>query len=270
VGQDELIFWVPLWSIALVLFVAMVATVEITMWFGGRVRAREGEEKQESSTVPSAVLGLLALLLAFTYALAANHYDIRKELVLRESNAIGTAWLRTDFAPAPARDELRDVLRRYADLRVEFSAAGTDLDRHTGMLSESDRVLARMWSAVTRAMEGRTPTPIDALIVASVNDVIDAHAARLRAMRDHVPELVIFLLMAVALIAVGIVGYASGRAGKRNHLTQLVLPALLVAVISVTLDLDRPRRGMITVSQQSLIDLQQSLKATAPPNPAGK
>lgn len=273
VGSEGFLFSVPEWAIGIALLVAMLAAIEVGRRYGAHDLRALGEANEEAFNVSGAALGLLALLLAFTYSVASTHFDLRKQLVLKEANELGTAYLRTDFAPEPQRRELRDLLREYADLRVEFSASGLDAARHAEMLADTDRLHARIWSAAVRSVEGRAPTPADALLISSLNDVIDVHAERLRAHRDHVPDVVIELLVLVALAAIGLLGYAAGRKGDRRHWLRALLPLLVVAVMLLIIDLDRPREGLIQVSQQPLLDVQASLHAApAPPSahPSGK
>ena len=268
--DGEVLFLWPEWSIAIALVAVLLGVVELARRYGRRDHDRFGAVEEDSASLSGASLGLLALLLAFTYSVASNHYDLRKQLVLKEANEIGTAFLRTDLSPAPQRAELRGLLRSYADVRVEFSASGLDAERHAAVLRDSERLQTAMWSAAVRSVEGRTPTPLDALLFQALNGVIDVHAERLRAQRDHVPEVVIFLLMAVAVASVAMLGYAAGRKGDRRQWLRAMLPVLIVLVITLIIDLDRPRSGLILVSQQPLIDLQASLHAPPPPTAGGK
>jgi hypothetical protein len=265
VRDDEILFQMPEWSLAIALVAVLLAVVELARRYGRRDHDRFGATEEDTASLSGASLGLLALLLAFTYSVASNHYDLRKQLVLKEANEIGTAFLRADLSPAPQRAELRELLRSYADLRVGFSDSGLDPVRHAAMLRETDRLHAAIWSAAKRSVEGRAPTPVDALLLQSLNGVIDVHSERLRAQRDHVPEVVILLLIAVAIASVAMLGYAAGRKGDRRQWLRALLPVLIVGVITLIIDLDRPRSGLIRVSQQSLLDLQASLHAAAAP-----
>jgi hypothetical protein len=264
--EDEILFRLPEWSIAVALAVVLLVVVELARRYGRRDFDRFGAAEEDSASLSGASLGLLALLLAFTYSVASDHFDLRKQLVLKEANAIGTAFLRTDFTPDPQRTELQALLRSYTDARVGFSDAGLDAARHVAMLRETDRLQAAIWSAALRTVRERTSTPLDALLFEALNDVIDVHSERLRAQRDHVPEIVILLLIAAAIASVGMLGYAAGRKGDRQQWFRAILPVLIVGVITLIIDLDRPRSGFILVSQQPLLDLQASLHAAATPS----
>jgi hypothetical protein len=272
--MDAFMFDVPEWLVALGLLAAMLGAIALGRRYGEHDRARFGEKNDEGWSLSGAALGLLALLLAFTYSVVSAHFDNRKQLVVKESNAIGTAWLRTDFAPEASRRELRELLRDYVDLRCNFSHAGRDPKEHAALLEKSDRLQEAIWSATIRSVAGRPSTPVDALLIDAVNAMIDVHSERLRAHRDHVPSIVIGLLISVALASVGLVGYAAGRKGEQRHWMRTLIPLLLVAVIVLIIDLDRPREGFILVSQQPLLDLQVAIHASPAPSlpaaPTGK
>ena len=279
-GVDAFLFDVPEWLVALALLAAMLVAIAYGRRYGERDRARFGEKNDEGWSLSGAVLGLLALLLAFTYSVVSSHFDLRKQLVVKEANAIGTAWLRTDFAPEPSRKEMRELMRDYVDVRCRFSAAGRDPTTHAALLERSDRLQESIWSATVRSVAGRPATLTDSLLIDAVNAVLDVHAERLRAHRDHVPSVVVALLISVALVSVGLVGYAAGRKGEQRHWLRTLVPLLLVSVIVLIVDLDRPREGFIQVSQQPLLDLQAALRASPasslpagparPADPAGK
>jgi hypothetical protein len=268
--EDDILYYLSEWAIAAVLLVLLLGSMELGRRYGRRDHDRFDTNEEDSASLSGASLGLLALLLAFTYAVSLNHFDLRKQVLLKESNAIGTAYLRSDFLPEPQREELQGLLRRYTDVRVGFSDAGLDPARYVEMLRETDRLHAELWSSVRRAMAERTPTTLDALLVDALNGVIDVHAERLRAQRDHVPQAVLFLLAVVAAASVGLLGYAAGRKGDRRQWLRALLPVMIVAVITLIIDLDRPRSGLVQISQQPLLDLQASLRAAQLPAANGK
>jgi hypothetical protein len=232
---------------------------------GYRVATRLGgetkhaDDKSDLGSIHGAVLGLLALLLGFTFAYVATRSEARKRAVIDEANAIGTAYLRAALMPAPAGPQLQSVLRDYLDTRMVADDVGEDPKRLREAIRHSEDVQARIWPLAQQALAGRAPNPIDGLLVQSLNDVIDLHTVRLAAARDHAPALVIWMLLFLSVVAMALSGFAAGIAGGR-HLGRLTMVALLiVAVTFVILDLDRPRGGLIRVSQQSLNDLRQSL-----------
>jgi hypothetical protein len=209
----------------------------------------------------SPVLGLLALVLAFTFAMAAERYGVRRDQIVEESNAIGTAWLRSGFAPEPQATTLRATFVRYVDARLDFYAAGADGARIVAAEHEAAALQKVLWAQVEEAAAQRPTPPVTSLAIA-VNEVIDMDASRLQAVREHVPAAVWWLVVLVACFGSWVSGYYGGASGGRSALTHLLLPALIGLVVAMTADLDNSRGGLIGISQQPLIDLQTSLAAS--------
>src|SRR5215510_4285338 len=85
----------------LALFVATIIIVMLPMEGGyrlGRMEHRLSKQEKESpvAAIAAAVLALLAFILAFTFGIASNRFDARKELVQEEANKIRAAWLMTE------------------------------------------------------------------------------------------------------------------------------------------------------------------------------
>lgn len=265
--MEKLILEAPVGWIVIALLTSLWLAYEAGYAGGGRARRREGDDASDFGTIQGAVLGLLALLLAFTYSLASSRHDTRKTVVVHEANAIGTAWLRADFLPEPARSGLRRELRRYLEARILPDHLVVHASRLDGRLREAETMHAALWAATVQAVTSHPPTTLDGLLVSAVNEVIDVHALRVNAGLDHVPWVVVVLLFVVAGFSMGLTGYSCGLNRRRNLVLTITLAALIVAITAVILDLDRPRRGLIKVSQQGLIDLKRSLDAEASGKP---
>jgi hypothetical protein len=182
--------------------------------------------------------------------------------VVDEANAIGTAYLRAQLLPPPAAQEIADALRRYVDVRLARDGQRIDEAALRETITETERLHDYLWARAVKAAQ-QDPSAITGLFVAALNEVIDLHTLRLAAFRNHVPESVFLLLYFVTAMAMAVTGYVAGLGGHRS-LWPTAATALLVAiVIFVIMDLDRPRRGLITVSQQSLIDLRDSLNRSS-------
>jgi hypothetical protein len=246
-------------SIGTVFAATVVAFMLATMAghaFGVRTRARMGDgTTADLGTTLGGLLGLLGLLLAFTFGMAGERFDRRKTLVVEEANAVGTAWLRTDFIPEPQRSQARDLLRDYARLRLEVA----EKDKLTAAIARSEAIQVELWK-VTAAAAAASPTPTTALYAAAVNEVIDMHGRRIAAaLRNPIPPTIFATLYAVALLVLTVTGYARGMAGDRSALATLVLTIVLAAVFALIMDLDRPYEGLLTVSQQAMRDVLGSM-----------
>ncbi len=247
--------------IALALFTLLLVASEIGFRRGRAVGSDLTEaSKSQLSSLQGAMMGLLALLLGFSFALAESRFETRRHLVVEESNAIGTTYLRSQMLPEPYRTELAKLLGEYIDARLEFFQAGVDEGRLKGAIEKSEKVQRQLWSEAL-ALAEKDPSPVPTgLFIAPLNDVIDLHAERDAARQNHVPEIALWLLAAAAIGSMGLAGYGGGVSGRRN-LAHMITVALVISfVILVIIDLDRPRRGLIQISQQRMIALRQSLK----------
>jgi hypothetical protein len=253
------------WLIVTIVIALFLSAIEIGFRLG-RWGKEKGSEpvRSQVNTLQAASLGMLALLLGFTFSMALSRFDTRKQLVLDEANAIGTTYLRAQLLPDPVRKEVSDLLRRYVDVRLEFYRGGINRSRLQKVDEETEKLHKALWAyAIT--MAGQDPRAIPSgLFTQSLNEVIDLHAKRVTAMGNHVPESIFILLLLVAILSLGLVGYGTGIGRDRNLLPTLISVILIASVILLIMDLDRPRRGLITVSQQSMVDLQKSLQKIFP------
>lgn len=243
------------WLLLAVLLIILLLAEEGGFRVGRRRRSGYDDDGRSNyGNLLAGLYGLMGLLLAFTFAMAQQRYESRKELVVAEANAIGTAWLRADFLAAPARDELKALLARYVEVRTPRDLA--DAARLGAIITESERLQNEIWS---RTVAAAAPSPLGALLVAAVNDVIDAHGKRVAAWRNHVPPIVLLLVFSFALAAALVTGYRCGIGPRRYRLPSAAFLVLVALVIGVIIDLDHPQRGLITVDQRPLTDLRAAI-----------
>lgn len=277
--MKEWLYGVPSAAIALALLALLAVCLNVGHRLG-QARAHESTAatREHINGIQAAILGLLALLLAFTFSLALQRFDSRSEAVVDEANAIGTAFLRTDLLPPPLRDEARAAIDRYLDARVDESALPLH-DQATRAKVNGVAIAGHggLWQIALRAAlpenTSRAPT---LMFVESVNRLIDGYGKRTSGLNQHVPELVLGLLLVTFLLAGGIMGFAAGAASHRPSPVTYILIGLMVVLVFIVLDLDRPRRGIINVDHSSLLDLQTRVKAQLksgrqpPPEAGGK
>lgn len=252
------------WHVVLILAALLIAFAEAGFRVGQRFQGSVDEPSRgQITTIEGAVLGLLGLLLGFTFAMTVSRYDLRKQLVLGEANAIGTTYLRAGFLPEPRAAEARDLLRRYVDVRIEFYRAGTDKARLEAALDRGKRLQTELWTRASAAARDDAHSIPTGLFIQALNETIDLDAKRVAALENHVPDTVWVLVLLVAALATLSLGYGSGLGGHRIGLPMFVTPLLITAVITIVVDMDRPRRGLIQVSQDSMIRLRADLNADA-------
>jgi hypothetical protein len=218
-------------------------------------RLRKPAAADGGGTALGGLLALLGLLLAFTFGMASARYDGRKQMLLDEANAIGTAYLRADLLPEPGRGEVRDLLRAYVDLRLEVARSGKVQEG----IASSERIHGELWSRAT-GHAAREPNPIAALFVQAVNDVIDMHGKRVAlAWRNPIPPTILYTLYVVAVLAVVAMGFDGGLRGVRGLVPTGAVVITLATVVALIVDLDRPGEGLLQVSQQAMAELRASM-----------
>jgi hypothetical protein len=246
-----------------VLFVALMLATESGFRFGRRAGDGTSESsKSQINSIQASILGVLALLLGFTFSLSLQRYDSRSQAVISEANAIGTVMLRTELLPDSVRANTQALVRDYLDHRVRAAGISLDhADQRRAELRESDALLKKLWqNAIQAAAE--QPNPVTTgLFISALNELIDAYGTRDAALNRHVPEAVLFLMFGTFILTASLVGYASGVSGHRASFATYILEVLIVFLVFIIIDLDRPRRGLIEVSHQSLIELQASVRA---------
>ncbi len=243
-----------------VVYAALVATGEIGFRVGRRLRTRVDEPGRAlDGAVQAASLGLLALLLGFSFSLVASRYDSRRDVLLREANAIGTAYLRAQLLPDPQGPESQAIFRRYVVERIRAYDLGTQAAAEAAIRSKE--LQDALWTrAMTAARDGRASPIFAAAVVQSLNEVIDSSEAAVTAFENRIPQSIMALLLAVAAIAAGITGYCDGVSGRRLLLALAVQPLLVALVIGTIADMDQPFHGAVRVSRNALVRLEESMR----------
>ncbi len=259
-----------LWSIFIVLVFSIIISIEFGFRLGKRQRigAPDGA-KVETGAVVAASLGLLAFMLAFTFGAVTSNYSDRKQLLLEEVNAVGTLFLRADLLPASEGDRVQGMLSNYVNLRIEGIQRVQGIQRDRGLqksefeqgvkqiITRSEEIQAQLWSIAVDVAD-QNPTPINALFVQALNEVIDLHEKRITlAIFHRMPSIFWITLFGLTILAMMVSGYNSGvSGGRRSFTTTLGITLAFTAVLLLIIALERP--GQVFVSQDVLIKLQQT------------
>jgi hypothetical protein len=263
----------PDWALGCGLLALLWLATEVGFRLGVRARAQQqAGDSLNIDLVHGAILGLLSLLLAFTYSFVADRHKVRQALIVREANAISTVFLRTGLLPETPRRELQALLRQYLDLRILTEEVAAEPSKLAEAIQRSVRLQAALWPTASRYIAGRPPTPLDSLLLQGLNEVIDVHTERLAAAEYRLPGVILWLLCVLALTALALTGFGSGLRGRRSLVSTGALSVLVMAVILVIIALDSPQQSFIRLSQTTLIQLRDSLQAetttTGLPQPA--
>jgi hypothetical protein len=232
---------------------------------GAALRTRHGplEEARRSDfdIVLGATLTLLSLIVGFSFSMAANRYDLRKNYEEGEANAIGTVYARADLLPATDAARVHELLRKYTQLRIRFyTITNYDLetDRLLGELYRSTNGLqTQLWAAVVAPVSANQTAPM-ALVAAAMNDALNSQGFAQAASWNRIPPGAWVLLCTIGLVATIMIGFRF-EVGSRRRTLMLILPTLIAISMFLIADIDCPRGGVIRVLPQNLMALEPTL-----------
>ncbi len=261
VYSTDLLYTKRPWLLGLAFFIVLLVTAETGFWLGKRSRVQGYEEtKNRIISVETSVLGVLGLLLGFTLAMAVSRFDTRRVLVLDEANAIGTSYWRSLLLPAPEGPEVSAFLRDYVEVKLHYFDAGSDLEQLKVSRDRIARLQKELWSRAAASAQ-KDPRSVPAgLLLQSLNQTFDLDSARWTALTIHLPDGVLLVDMFVGLLAALLVGYNFGVTRHHHFISTCVLAVCIATVMSVIIDLDEPRQGLIRIGQQALVDLEQQVR----------
>jgi len=242
--------------VVVVSFFAMWLSAQIGIFLRKRKPDLGEDTRRDLDVVVTATLTLLGLIIGFTFSMAITRYDQRKVYEEAEANAIGTEYVRADLLPPADAARVRLLLKEYLDQRILFyktrgEAAIQQIDDKTAQLQ------TELWSTV-EIPAAKQPTPILALVLSGMNDVLNSQGYTQSAWWNKIPVAAWCLMILIALFANVGIGYDS-RGAKPGFVQFLVLPLILSIAFFLIADIDSPRSGIIRVLPQNLLSLSQSL-----------
>jgi membrane protein YdbS with pleckstrin-like domain len=212
----------------------------------------DGSGKDGAGYLLSAALGLLGLLVAFTFSMASDRYEVRRTFVREEANAIGTAYLRAQTLDPATAGPLLALWRDYGAARLDMAGAGEDEAALARAEARRDALQEQIWGLVRQEVLARPDQPRSGLLMEATNAAFDASASRRAALEARVPTTILETLVAYAAVSAAIMGYVLAADGARHRTASFVLLLLVALAITLIMDLDRPRVGSIQVSQAPL------------------
>jgi hypothetical protein len=248
---------IPIIGIFLVFAVVALGIFEVGYRLGRWWQHRTPDHKEGPTVMlVGSLLALLGFLLAVTMGMASDRFDNRRALVLSEANAIGTTYLRAGYLTEPYSANARTWLREYVPTRINTA----DRDLFVRNQARSTELLDLLWTDAEKLVREQPNSESVALYIETLNDTIDLENARTVAIvYARVPDTVLLVLFFGEILTMGVVGYSAGLQGNRGILTAVVLVVVLGAILTLLVDLDRPRDGFLMVSQTPLEDLFEAI-----------
>ena len=239
------------------------ALSELGFWLGRAFRPRELSDPKEQAfdrqldVIRTATSALVAFLIGFAFAGAGSRFIDRSDVIVKEANALGTAWLRADLLPEPQRGQLKAVLKEYTADRAAMLRAG-DSDDTRQRLAKAGGLHERMWTQALAGLKDDTPRLM--LVLPALNEVIDLHTTHLSMVYRHLPLPILLVLLGMTGLSLTIVGYGDGRAGSRSPFLTGIHVVVLAVALWMTIDLDQPRQGLIQVNIGPVVDTLASMR----------
>lgn len=250
----------------ILLTLALCAAMLLVQEWGRRLGQRHrdldsGDGKSGAGATEGAVFALLGLFLAFTFSGAGARFDTRRQLVVQEANAIGTAWQRISILPETRQEEMRALMREYLDSRLQTSHLYSDLKAQRAASEKTAEVQQRLWATATAAAKESGQVPSFTLVLPALGDMFDLAAKRMAVTRLH-PPLVLYIMLAfLALVSALFVGYGMAGRKTRSLAHTLGFAAVTSAALYVILEIEFPRLGFVRVdaADQLLLQLRASM-----------
>jgi len=237
--------------VALGLIVGIVAAHEIGFWLGALTRSADEAFDRQVALVRTSTAALVAFLVGFAFSGAASRFIDRLDIIVKEGNALGTAYLRADTLAEPQRGDLKAALKEYTADRVTLlSREGRD--QIEPLLAKVGGLHERMWKSAIKAAQD--DPRLMAVVLPPINEVIDLHSMHLAMARRHLPIPIMAMLLGTAAIGVGMLGFGNGRVGRRFSVLDSVYGAVLAVALWMTIDLDYPGIGIIRVSNLTMVE----------------
>lgn len=251
---------VPVWLLFFIMVGVVLLSSEIGYRMGRNIWGKaKAERESPASAISGTILGLQAFMLAFTFGIVSDRYDLKKSLVREEAGVIRSAWQLSDFLPEPDRTKSRARLKEYLDQRVSLVAAG-DTDAIIRSQGDSLSIQRELWKIAVENGRRDLNSDVAALYVEALNELTNLHAKRIVvALHARIPTAIWAVLMSLLVLGMISVGYHTAIAESRRSRVAPILAVAFSLVIALIAAVDNPGGRIMPVSQQPLINLQSEL-----------
>lgn len=241
-------------GLALLFFIGLFLAIAI-----GKALGKSLEEKGGAgvAAIEASVFALLGLLLAFTFSGAAQRMADRRNLIVQEVNAIGTAWLRIDLLASEDQPRLRDQFRSYVDQRIQYERSVADADARVAIGATIGRTQQEIWRDSVAAARDRVPPPLAASYIGAVNDMFDSATTLSAAQKMHPPVAAYAFLGFLALVCACLVGVNLAASRRRTLSHQVIYAVVMTTALYIIIDFEFPRIGVIRIDQSDALLVSQ-------------
>ena len=245
------------------LFLGMLLFLEVGRRIRLRFLAKDAEKPVDGlGVVEGALFGLMGLVIAFTFSGAASRFDERRHLIVEEANDIGTAYLRIDLLPEAAQPQIREMLRRYVDTRLETYRVLPDLDAAMAKIAKANEIQQEIWNHAVLATKDATNPQAAIVLLPALNAMFDIANTRYWATQLHPPWMIFALLGTLGLVCSLLAGFGMTGATARSWIHIVAFAIILTLTVYVIVDMEYPRMGFIRVDSfdRALVDVRASMR----------
>jgi hypothetical protein len=245
------------------LFVGLLVCLELGYRIGaGSYRRVHALAYEGTGALEGALFALLGLLLDFSFAGATSRLDARHQLIVREANAIETAYSRLDLLPASEQPAISQLFREYLDARVQAYEKFAHREASAKEFARASEIQQRIWSQSLIASQADPTREAGRLLLPALNDTADVTTSRTIALEHHLPAFVFYLLITVALLTALLAGYAMSKRQRRSWLHTLLYAVIISITVYAIFDFDNPRYGLIRAdaADKALLQLRDSIR----------
>jgi hypothetical protein len=260
--DSTILFQIPAWVLAVVIFFLILTA----NWLGFHYRKKLSEKKPEDlpenlGTLEGSLLGLMALMLAFSFGMGATKFETRRSLIVKEANAIGTAILRTNMYPDSVRHLFLAGFDNYIDTRIDYYEANFRDEPRNAALKQGEEIAFHLFKRATQLSRDPANLASTQQMIPILNDVIDLAIEREAMRQAKIPPIILMMLSLLTLVSSFMSGY-SHKAKKRNLVMIMSFALMTTFTLYIVLELDRPQRGLINIdsAQQKIVDLKLLIK----------
>jgi hypothetical protein len=246
-------------QIGLLIFVLYV----VAYYAGNRLkrfRSKNTETAKEGASISTGIMGLLGLLLGFSFSMANSRYDARRDAIIEEANAIGTAFLRTAVYPDSMMILLRAKMKDYVEARIAYVEAGADIPKALAAYDRGKDIGNEIWYIAANFARTQSVVTRDAQMLPALNAMLDSASARLANTKAQIPTFILQFLVLLSVATAFFIGYE--QKSRFDWIQVVVFSFIFALTVKTVIDLDQPRRGAITLKEanQQILDLRDLFK----------
>ncbi len=247
------------WGIFSFLFLGIFLFIEIGYLLGQRLQISESNNSA-FTTVKGAVLAMVGLLLGFSFAFSSNRFELRRQLMMHEVNAIRTVYMQNDLMEEPLKSEYKQAVKDYLDARIRFSQMKPVFNAEEWQKIQKNEVFQkRVWELGVRYSKEHPEYSNASSITQAITRMTELGIERSIARLSQVPIAILMLLIGSLLIGGLLMGHSFGMEKQRSWLMTFIFTFLLSFVTLIILDLDQPGHGFLKDHQELFLYLRSTL-----------